>query len=86
MPRVEVYTKAFCPYCSRALSLLKGRDVPYDEHDVTMGGPLKAEMVERTNGRLTVPQIFIGDTYLGGCDDLVAADRSGKLDRLLSAA
>ncbi len=86
MPRVEIYTKAFCPYCSRALSLLKGRGVPYDEHDVTMGGSLKAEMVERTNGRLTVPQIFIGDAHIGGCDDLVDAERSGKLDRLLSAA
>ncbi len=86
MPRVEIYTKAFCPYCSRALSLLKGRGVPYDEHDVTMGGSLKAEMVERTSGRLTVPQIFIGDAHIGGCDDLVDADRSGKLDRLLSAA
>ena len=86
MPRVEIYTKAFCPYCSRALSLLKGRGVPYDEHDVTMGGSLKAEMVERTSGRLTVPQIFIGDAHIGGCDDLVNADRSGKLDRLLSAA
>lgn len=86
MPRVEIYTKAFCPYCSRALSLLKGRGVPYDEHDVTMGGSLKAEMVERTSGRLTVPQIFIGDAHIGGCDDLVDAERSGKLDRLLSAA
>jgi glutaredoxin 3 len=86
MPRVEIYTKAFCPYCSRALSLLKGRGVPYDEHDVTMGGSLKAEMVERTSGRLTVPQIFIGDAHIGGCDDLVDAERTGKLDRLLSAA
>lgn len=86
MPRVEIYTKAFCPYCSRALSLLKGRGVPYDEHDVTMGGSLKAEMVERTSGRLTVPQVFIGDAHIGGCDDLIDADRSGKLDRLLGKA
>lgn len=86
MPRVEIYTKAFCPYCSRALSLLKGRGVPYDEHDVTMGGSLKAEMVERTSGRLTVPQVFIGDAHIGGCDDLIDADRSGKLDRLLGEA
>ncbi len=86
MPRVEIYTKAFCPYSSSALSHLKGRGVPYDEHDVTMGGSLKAEMVERTSGRLTVPQIFIGDAHIGGCDDLVDAERTGKLDRLLSAA
>ena len=84
MPRVEIYTKAFCPYCSRALSLLKGRGVPYDEHDVTMGGSLKAEMVERTSGRLTVPQIFIGDAHIGGCDDLMALDAAGGLAPLLA--
>jgi glutaredoxin 3 len=86
MPHVEIYTKAFCPYCSRALALLRDKGVTFDEHDVTMGGPRKAEMVQRSGGRMTMPQVFIGDTHVGGCDDLVAADRSGELDRLLSAA
>lgn len=86
MPHVEIYTKAFCPYCSRALALLRKKGVTFDEHDITMGGPLKAEMVQRADGRLTVPQIFIGDTHVGGSDDLMAADRSGELDRLLAAA
>ncbi len=86
MPHVEIYTKAFCPYCSRALALLRDKGVSFDEHDVTMGGPRKAEMVQRSGGRMTMPQVFIGDTHVGGCDDLVAADRAGELDRLLSAA
>jgi glutaredoxin 3 len=86
MPHVEIYTKAFCPYCSRALALLRDKGVTFDEHDVTMGGPRKAEMVQRSGGRMTMPQVFIGDTHVGGCDDLVAADRAGELDRLLSAA
>jgi glutaredoxin 3 len=86
MPHVEIYTKAFCPYCSRALSLLRDKGLTFEEHDVTMGGPRKAEMVQRSGGRMTMPQVFIGDTHVGGCDDLVAADRSGELDRLLAAA
>ena len=86
MPHVEIYTKAFCPYCSRALALLRDKGVTFDEHDVTMGGPRKAEMVERSGGRMTIPQVFIGDTHVGGCDDLMATDRSGELDRLLAAA
>jgi glutaredoxin 3 len=86
MPRVEIYTKGFCPYCSRALSLLRDKGVTFDEYDVTMGGPLKAEMVQRSGGRMTMPQIFIDDTHIGGCDDLLAADRSGELDRLLATA
>ena len=85
MPHVEIYTKAFCPYCSRALALLRDKGVTFDEHDVTMGGPLKAEMVQRSGGRMTMPQVFIGDTHVGGCDDLMAAERSGELDRLLAA-
>lgn len=85
MPRVEIYTKAFCPYCTRALSLLDGRGVAYEEYDITMGGPKRAEMLQRANGRSTVPQIFIGDTHVGGSDELAAADRSGELDQLLNA-
>ncbi|UVO53463.1 glutaredoxin 3 [Sphingomonas sp. SUN039] len=84
MPRVEIYTKAFCPFCSRALSLLGGKGVAYEEYDITMGGPKRAEMVERSGGRLTVPQIFVGGTHIGGSDDLAAAEQSGELDRLLA--
>jgi glutaredoxin 3 len=84
MPRVEIYTKAFCPYCSRAISLLDRKGVTYDEHDITMGGPKRAEMIARANGRTTVPQVFVGNTHVGGSDDLAEADRSGELDRLLA--
>lgn len=85
MPRVEIYTKAFCPYCSRATALLDRHGVAYEEYDITMGGPQRAEMIQRANGRTTVPQVFIGDTHVGGSDDLAEADRSGELDRLLAS-
>jgi glutaredoxin 3 len=84
MPRIEIYTKFFCPYCTRAKALLDRKGVAYDEHDITMGGPGRAEMIARANGRTTVPQVFIGDTHVGGSDDLAAADRSGELDRMLA--
>ena len=86
MPRVEIYTKAFCPYCARALALLGRKEVAFEEHDITMGGPDRAAMIERSGGRTTVPQVFIADTHVGGSDDLAAADRSGELDRLLGIA
>jgi len=85
MVSVEIYSKAFCPYCIRAKSLLKGKGVPFEEHDITMGGPRRAEMIQRAQGRTTVPQIFIDGAHIGGCDDLVALDRAGKLDPLLKA-
>ncbi|MES2290450.1 MAG: glutaredoxin 3 [Pseudomonadota bacterium] len=85
MPRVEIYTKAFCPYCTRATALLDARGVAYEEYDITMGGPKRAEMLQRANGRSTVPQIFIGETHVGGSDDLASADRSGELDKLLAS-
>lgn len=85
MPRIEIYTKAFCPYCSRAKALLDGKGIAYDEHDITMGGPQRAEMVARADGRTTVPQVFVGDTHIGGSDDLAEAEHSGELDRLLTA-
>lgn len=84
MPKIEIYTKFMCPYCSRAVALLKRKDARFDEHDITMGGPARTEMVERSGGRTTVPQIFIGDTHVGGSDELAALDASGKLDALLS--
>jgi len=86
MPRVEIYTRAFCPYCTRARTLLERKGVTYDEHDITMGGPGRAEMIARADGRTTVPQVFVGGTHVGGSDDLAEADRSGELDRLLASA
>jgi glutaredoxin 3 len=85
MAKVEIYTKAFCPYCSRAKALLSGKGVDFAEYDITMGGPKRAEMIERSKGGSTVPQIFVNDEHLGGCDDVVALDRAGKLDPLLAA-
>jgi len=85
MAQVEIYTKAFCPYCARALSLLRDKGVTLDEHDITMGGPGRTEMIERAQGRATVPQIFIGGRHVGGCDDLMALESSGELDDLLAA-
>lgn len=85
MSHVEIYTKAFCPYCSRATALLQARGVVYDEYDITMGGPKRAEMIARADGRTTVPQVFIGDVHIGGSDDLAEAEHSGELERLLKA-
>lgn len=83
MARVEIYTKAFCPYCSRAMRLLADKRVDVEEIDITMGGPRRAEMLTRAGGRTTVPQIFVGDRHIGGSDDLAALDRAGELDALL---
>lgn len=85
MAKTHIYTKAFCPYCTRALRLLASKGVEVEEFDITMGGPKRAEMLDRANGRSTVPQIFIGETHVGGSDDLAALDRAGKLDELLAA-
>ena len=84
MPKVEVYTKFLCPYCTRARSLLAAKGVVFEEHDISMGGPGRAEMLERSGGRLTVPQIFIGGSHIGGSDELAALDRNGKLDAMLA--
>ncbi len=85
MANITIYTKAFCPYCTRAKRLLDDKGAAYDEIDITMGGPKRQEMLGRANGRTTVPQIFIGDTHVGGSDDLAALDRGGKLDALLAS-
>lgn len=83
-PKVEIYTKAFCGYCFRAKQLLDEKGVIYEEYDVTMGGPKKAEMLERKPDARTVPQIFIGGEAVGGCDDLMQLERDGALDQLLA--
>jgi len=84
MPKVEIYTKMFCPYCVRAKKLLADKGVSFEEYDITMGGPQRAEMIQRAQGRTTVPQIFIDDAHIGGSDDLAALERAGKLDPLLA--
>lgn len=83
-PAVEIYTKFGCGYCYRAKKLLESKGVEYTEYDITMGGPKRAEMLQRAPGAMTVPQIFIGATHVGGSDDLAALDRAGKLDALLA--
>ena len=85
MPVVEIYTKAFCPYCWRAKALLEQKGIEFQEIAVDFGGSDKQVMVQRARGRTTVPQIFIGDRHVGGCDDLMTLERAGKLDELLAA-
>ena len=85
MADVTIYTRQFCPYCTRAVSLLKSKNVNFNEIDAGMNAEKKAEMVERSGGGRTFPQIFIGDTHIGGCDDLYDLERAGKLDGLLVA-
>lgn len=85
MAKVEIYTKAFCPYCSRAMRLLADKGVEVEEYDISLGGPKRHEMVERSNGRTSVPQVFIDGRHIGGSDDLAALEANGKLDPLLTA-
>jgi glutaredoxin 3 len=85
MAKVEIYTSPFCGYCTRAKRLLKSKGVPFEEFDVMMNRALKAEMVQRAGGRTSVPQVFIDDHHVGGCDELHALESAGKLDPLLEA-
>lgn len=82
-PTVEMYTKWGCPYCVRAMGLFGSKGVDVVEYDITMGGPKRTEMLERAPGSITVPQIFIDGRHVGGCDDVHALERAGKLDPLL---
>jgi glutaredoxin 3 len=84
MPSVEIYTTRFCPYCVAAKALLKRKGVAYQEIDVGFATERREEMIRRANGRMTVPQIFIGSTHVGGNDDLQALERAGRLDPLLA--
>ncbi len=86
MAAVEIYTKPFCPYCMRAKALLARKNVPFAEIDLARMPDRFAEMVQRAGGRRTVPQIFIGARHVGGCDDLMAAERRGELDDWLAEA
>lgn len=84
MAKVTIYTRQFCPYCSRALALLKDKKVDFTEIDAGMNAALKDEMIQRSGGGRTFPQIFVDDRHIGGCDDMVALDHAGKLDPMLT--
>lgn len=83
MQPVDIYTTGWCPYCHRAKALLKRKGVTYNEIDAS-AGEMRQAMIQRANGRMTVPQIFIGPTHVGGSDDLYALEQAGKLDALLA--
>ncbi|AEP09969.1 glutaredoxin 3 [Micavibrio aeruginosavorus] len=85
MAKVEIYSGAYCPYCDRAKALLTRKGVPFTEYKVDEDDAKREEMLGRANGRRTIPQIFINDAHIGGCDDLHALDSKGELDQLLSA-
>lgn len=84
MAKVTVYTREFCPYCTRALQLLKKKGVKFNEIKAGMDAKKKQEMIKRSNGGRTFPQIFIGDTHIGGCDDMMALERRGALDAMFT--
>lgn len=85
MPNVKVYTAGNCCYCHMAKDLLRRKGAPFEEIDLTGRADLRADLRERAGGRNTVPQIWIGEVHVGGCDDLHALERSGKLDTLLAS-
>jgi glutaredoxin 3 len=85
MARVELYTKATCPYCARARKLLDDKGVEYDEYEVSQDMEKRSEMIQRSNGRSTVPQIFIDGRHIGGSDDLAELERQGQLDPMLAS-
>lgn len=85
MPQIEIYTSPLCGFCHAAKRLLTQKGATFTEIDVLAHPDRKPEMIQRANGGRTVPQIFIGDLHVGGCDDLYALDRAGKLDPLLTA-
>lgn len=84
MAGIEVYTTPYCPYCDAAKELLRRKGVAFTEINVAGNRDQRAHMAERSGGRMTVPQIFIGETHVGGCDDLYALDHAGGLDKLLA--
>jgi glutaredoxin 3 len=85
MPDIEIYTQPGCPFCSRAKSLLQAKGAAFTEIDAPGGSAERQQSAQRSGGRTSVPQIFIAGTHIGGCDDLIALDRAGKLDALLAA-
>jgi glutaredoxin 3 len=85
MSAVTIYTRPFCGFCAHALKLLRAKGVDFTEIEAGFDAAKRKEMVERSGGRTTFPQIFVGDKHIGGCDELVELDRAGKFDALLSA-
>ena len=85
MARIEIYTNSFCSYCARAKKLLDQKGVEYEEYEISMDVQKRAEMMQRAQGRHTVPQIFIDGRHIGGSDDLAALDRDGRLDSMIAA-
>jgi len=85
MPKIEIYTQPYCGFCARALRLLTEKGVAFTEINAPHGTPERETAISRANGRTTMPQIFIDGAHIGGCDDLVALNRSGKLDPLLAS-
>ena len=85
MPSITIYTKGWCPYCGAAKKLLDEKGAAFTEIDIEKQPEARAEMIRKAGGRSTVPQIFIGERHVGGCDDLYALDRRGELDTLLAA-
>ena len=85
MKKIVIYTASYCPYCHLAKELLRSKGAAFEEVDGTNNTEARAQLTVKAGGRSTVPQIWIGDTHVGGCDDLHALDRNGKLDPLLAA-
>ncbi|MDO8379418.1 glutaredoxin 3 [Phenylobacterium sp.] len=85
MAQVTIYTKPYCPYCVRAVSLLEKKGVDFTEVEAAFDPEKRKEMMQRAGGRATFPQIFIGEDHIGGCDDMMALEQAGKLDPLLAA-
>jgi glutaredoxin 3 len=84
MAKVTIYTRPFCGYCARALKVLGEKGADFTEIEAGMDPKLRQEMMDRS-GRTTFPQIFVGEQHIGGCDDMMALDREGKLDAILAA-
>ena len=85
MAHVTIYTKPFCPYCARALNVLGAKGADLTEIEAGFDPALRQEMIQKSGGKATFPQIFVGERHIGGCDDMLALDRAGELDGLLSA-
>jgi glutaredoxin 3 len=85
MALVEIYTKWTCPFCARAKALLAKKGAPFEEFEISMDREKRSEMIDRSGGRTTVPQVFINGQHIGGSDDLAAIDSKGELDALLAA-
>ena len=85
MAQITIYTKPYCPYCIRAVSLLEKKGAPFTEIEAAFDPAKRQEMIQRAGGRATFPQIFIDDRHIGGCDDMMALEYDGKLDALLAA-